>query len=138
VAKINGRGLSSGHAVEGFINFNNCTPDHAEFMKALYEIQFAYVPKEYSGRVLVCVAKTQALTHLRQVEAAWRVAAPASEIVHFKGTHTSMMRDPEGLPVAEHLARLFAQLDSQFENAVTAPCGRAAVKRSIGPMHPTP
>jgi thioesterase domain-containing protein len=110
IAKIRGQGFSAGHAVEGFINLNNCTPDHAEFMKALYETQFAYVPKEYSGRVLVCVAKTQALTHLRQVEAAWRVAAPASEIVHFKGTHTSMMRTPEGLPIAEHLTRLIAQI----------------------------
>jgi thioesterase domain-containing protein len=107
-AKITGRGISSGHAVEGFINLNNCTADHAEFMKALYETQFAYVPKEYSGRVLVCVAKTQPLTHLRQVEAAWRVAAPASEIVHFKGTHTSMLRPPEGLPVARQLTRVLS------------------------------
>jgi thioesterase domain-containing protein len=116
-AKISGRGLGSGHAVEGFINLNNCTPDHAEFMKTLYEIQFAYVPKEYSGRVLVCVAKTQALTHLRQVEVVWRAAAPAAEVVHFKATHTSMMRAPEGLPIAEYLTRLIAQLDPQFDSA---------------------
>src|ERR1700677_3918032 len=45
-AKTSGQGLSSGHAVEGFINLSNCTPGHAEFMKALYETQFAYVPKE--------------------------------------------------------------------------------------------
>jgi pimeloyl-ACP methyl ester carboxylesterase len=104
-------GKPSGHAVEGFINLDNCTPDHAAFMKALFETQFKYAPKQYSGRVLICAAKTQALTHLRQLEGPWRKVAPNSEIVYFKGTHTSLMRPPNGLAVAQSLAQQFTRID---------------------------
>jgi thioesterase domain-containing protein len=121
VARLRGAAVSSGHAVEGFINLDNCTPDHAAFMKVLYETQFAYVPREYSGRVLVCVAKTQALMYLRQVAAAWSRIAPASEIVHFRGTHTSIMRPPRGLAVAEHLARQIAEIEPRDGKSAQAP-----------------
>jgi thioesterase domain-containing protein len=104
-------GKPSGHAVEGFINLDNCTPDHAAFMKVLFETQFKYAPKRYSGRVLICAAKTQALTHLRQLDGPWREVAPNSEIVYFKGTHTSLMRPPNGLAVAQFLAQRFTRID---------------------------
>src|ERR1700709_338002 len=51
--------LLAGHAVEGFVDIRNCTPDHVAFMKVLFETQFTYVPKQYAGAVLVCAAKTQ-------------------------------------------------------------------------------
>ena len=111
-AKIKGEGLASGHAVEGFINLNTFTPNHAAFVKTLLETQFAYIPNDYSGRVLVCVAKTQALTHLRQVRAVWRKVAPSSDVVCFEGTHTSMMRAPDGLAVAKQLARHIAEIEA--------------------------
>ena len=111
-AKIKGEGLTSGHAVEGFINLKIYTANHAAFMKTLFETQFEYVPKEYSGRVLVCVAKTQALTHLREVEVAWLKVAPCSDVIYFEGTHTSMMRAPDGLAVAKQLARHIAEIES--------------------------
>jgi thioesterase domain-containing protein len=110
-AKLANKELCAGHAVEGFINLDNYTADHASFMKVLFENQFNYVPKEYSGRVLVCVAQTQALTHLRQVEAPWRKAAPNAEVVHFKGTHTSIMRAPDGKAIADYLSRKFAEVE---------------------------
>ncbi len=109
-------GKNSGHAVEGFINLDNFTPDHAAFMKVLFVTQFKYVPRKYSGRVLICAAKTQALTHLRQLEGPWRKVAPNSQIVHFKGTHTSLMHAPEGFAVAEYLARQFAEIDAELES----------------------
>jgi thioesterase domain-containing protein len=107
-------GKNSGHAVEGFINLKNCAPDHADFIKMLFDAQFRYVPKQYSGRVLVCAAKTQALTHLRQLEGPWRKVAPNLEIVYFKGTHTSLVRVPKGFAVAECLARVFAKIDAEL------------------------
>ncbi len=109
-AKLKGERLSSGHAVEAFINLSNCTPEHAAFMKTLFETQYEYTPKEYMGRVLVIVAKTQALTHLRQVEAAWRKLVSMPEILQFEGTHTSIMRAPNGLAVAKHLIGRIAEI----------------------------
>lgn len=106
-------GKTSGHEVEGFINLNNFTPDHAAFTKVLFETQFEYVPKPYCGRVLICAAKTQALTHLRQLEGPWRKVAPNSQFVWFKGTHTSMMRAPDGFAVADYLARQLAEIDTE-------------------------
>ena len=110
-AKVQGKNL--GHEVEGFINLENFTPDHAAFTKVLFETQFNYVPKQYCGRVLICAAKTQALTHLRQLESPWRQVAPNSQFVQFKGTHTSIMRTPNGFAVAEYLARQLAEIDTE-------------------------
>jgi thioesterase domain-containing protein len=109
-AKTTGEAISSGHAVEGFIDIDNCTPQHAAFMKTLFENQYAYVPKQYSGRLLVCVARTQGLVYLRQVEAAWRKIAPGAEVKHFDGTHTSIMRVPQGIPVAKYLTDQIAKI----------------------------
>jgi hypothetical protein len=49
------------HAVERFINLSGFLPDHAAFIKTLYDSYLNYVPDSYAGRVLVFVAKTQAL-----------------------------------------------------------------------------
>jgi thioesterase domain-containing protein len=102
-ARRRGINLTVGHAIDGFINTDYCTPDHVAFMRRLYEIQFNYVPKPYDGRVLVFVAKTQPLLHYRQVEAAWRKIAPQAEIVHVEGSHTTIMQDTDGKAVAEIL-----------------------------------
>jgi thioesterase domain-containing protein len=116
--KVSGNELNSGHAVESFIDLKKCTSDHAAFMKTLFEAQYAYIPQQYPGRTLVFVAKTQALTHLSQVEAAWRKVAPASEIVHVNGTHTSIMRAPEGLAIAKCLAAHIAEVDLTRNTAI--------------------
>jgi thioesterase domain-containing protein len=114
IAKIRGEGLTPEITAESFvsINFNNCSPDHAAFIKTLFDRQFSYVPKEYLGRVLVFAAKTQSLTYLRQVELVWRKVAPASEIVYVKGTHRNIMLAPEVFAVAKHLAERIAEIES--------------------------
>jgi thioesterase domain-containing protein len=109
------RGGAGGHAVEGFIDLSKCTPDHAAFMKRMFEVQYDYIPRQYSGRVLVCMAKTHALTHLKQLEATWPKIAPNSEVVRFSGTHTSILNLPNVLPVAERLARKFQEIDESNE-----------------------
>jgi thioesterase domain-containing protein len=118
-AEMRGEKLLAGHAVEGFVDIRNCTPDHVAFMKVLFETQFTYVPKQYAGAVLVCAAKTQSLLYLRQIEAAWRKIAPAAEIVSFSGTHTSIMQIPKGMPVAAHLARRIGEIAQQHERLAT-------------------
>jgi thioesterase domain-containing protein len=129
--KIRGRltpgGLSTGHAVEGFVDIKNATPDHVAFMKTLYETQFQYMPKQYPGRVVVYVAKTQSLMYLRQVAAAWRKVAPEAEIVYCKGTHTSMLREPQGWPLAKHLAQRIAEIAADHEYVA----GRSATAREM-------
>lgn len=117
-AKLQGK--NSGHEVEGFINLDNFTPDHAAFTKVLFENQFRYVPKRYDGRVLICAAKTQALTHWRQLERPWRKFAPNSQFVQFNGTHTSIMKSPNGFAVADYLARQFAEIGAEIENWPTS------------------
>jgi thioesterase domain-containing protein len=113
-------GTKSGHAVEGFIDLRRCTPDHAAFMKELFDNQYNYRPKEYPGRVLVCVAKTHALTHLSQVEAPWRKIAPRVEVTKFRATHTSLIRPPNGLAVAEYLTNAFAKVAAIEPNSRVA------------------
>jgi thioesterase domain-containing protein len=114
IAKMRGESLIRTLNAEDFvsINFNHCSPEHRAFMNELFEVQFRYIPKKYSGRVLVYARKTHGLTHLSQVGAMWREIAPASEIVYVGGTHITMMRRPDGFAVAKHLAERMAEIDS--------------------------
>jgi len=109
------------HPVGRFITLDGFLPGHAAFIKALYESHLEYVPDNYSGRVLVFVAKTQALLRLRQVRAAWTKIAPAAEVLEIDGTHLGIMKMPHGLPVAERLRRIIRERGGQTDGPSTSP-----------------
>ena len=108
--------LSSRHAVESVVNLSAFTPEHAAFMKGLYDRHLEYVPNSYSGRVLVFVAKTDGLLNYGQVKAVWRKIAPSSEIFEVNGTHVDIMQMPRGLPVARRLREKIKELSEQFRS----------------------
>lgn len=113
----------SGHAVESFLKLDNFSTDHVSFVKALYENQYNYIPRSYGGEVLVCIAKTQSLSHLRQIRRPWKKIAPAAEFLTFsRMTHTSMIRAPEGVALADALrSRLAGSVpeDASLASALT-------------------
>jgi thioesterase domain-containing protein len=113
MAKMRGEVATFELTAENFvsINLNHCSPEHVAFINRLFAVQFEYIPEKYSGRVLVCAARTQGPARLRQVAAAWRKVAPASEIVEVRGTHITMMRPPDGYAVAKHLAARIAEIN---------------------------
>jgi thioesterase domain-containing protein len=101
----------AGGVLEEMIKIRLFTPDHAAFVRTLFKTHRNYVPKKYFGRVVVCVAKTQHLTYLWQVEGPWRKIAPAAETVKFEGTHRSLIHAPDGLAVAQYLRGVISQID---------------------------
>ncbi len=103
--------LDTPHALERFIIREGFLPDHAQFIRALYLNNLDYVPDDYSGRVLVFVAKTQTtLLRLRQVKETWMKIAPSSEVFEIDGTHESIMKMPHGMPVAERLRKTIEEI----------------------------
>jgi thioesterase domain-containing protein len=64
------------------------------FIDRLFAALFAYVPRAYSGTVVVYEAKITPLLYLPQIGRTWRKFAPQSEVVDIIGTHISMMREP--------------------------------------------
>ena len=117
---MRGESITRGHAVEGFMNSFVYSDAQMSFMKALFDALYRYIPKAYSGRVLLYAAKTQPLYHLRQVEAAWSKIAFQLEIISFNGTHNSMLKKPQGIALAEHLRKRLAEFSS--ENPTKAIC----------------
>jgi thioesterase domain-containing protein len=106
-------GKRADNAVEAMFDIRNFTPGHAAFVRTLYDSQFKYIPKKYNGRVVVCVAKTQPLAYLLQVEAAWRKIAPAAEVAKFRGTHASLVLPADGSAVAEYLTGVLSEIIGQ-------------------------
>jgi thioesterase domain-containing protein len=105
--------FSSRHGVEGVVNLGAFTPEHAAFMRGLYDRHLEYVPNSYSGRVLVFVAKTDELLNHGHVKAAWRKIAPSCEIFEVIGTHVDIMQMPRGLPVAERIRERIKELSER-------------------------
>ena len=105
------------HPVERFIDLLGFFPEHSAFIRALFDSHQAYVPYSYPGRVLVFVAKTQALWRLRQVKAAWTKIAPSSKVFEINGTRGSIMKMPHGAAVAERLSTEIEKIAEQFGTA---------------------
>jgi hypothetical protein len=104
-------GKRAGYALEEVFDLRNFTPDHAAFVRTLFQSQFDYIPQRYFGPVVVCVAKTQPLAALVQVESAWCKIAPAAVISRFDGTHSSLVHTPDVAAVAEYLKKTLAGLN---------------------------
>lgn len=105
------------HPVEQFINLKSLLPDHAAFVKSLYDEHGRYVPDSYPGRVLLFVSRSQPLIRLRQVEAAWTKIAKHSEVVEVNSRHIHLIRKPQGLPMAERLRSEIEKLSGRPDSA---------------------
>jgi thioesterase domain-containing protein len=102
---MRGESIARGHVVEGFMYKLSYSEGQMSFMKALYNSLIRYVPKRYCGQVLVYSAKTQPLYYMNQVGAAWDEIAEHAEIVCVSGTHEGIMKEPQGIPLAQHLRK---------------------------------
>jgi thioesterase domain-containing protein len=122
--------LSSRHPVESVVNLSPFTPEHAAFIKGLYDRHLEYVPNSYSGRVLVFVAKPDGLLNHGQVEAAWRKIAPSSEILEVNGTHVDIMQMPCGLPAAKRLGEKIKELSDTSMATANERDGRSCRRAS--------
>jgi thioesterase domain-containing protein len=95
VARARGELVSTGHAVEGFMDLSRYPASQRLFMIRLYHAVLRYKPAPYAGRVLVYEAGVKPLYHLPQVGRVWRKIASATEITRVKGTtHLSILREP--------------------------------------------
>ena len=105
-----GRGQGAVYELEGFMNLVTYSDKQAEFMRTLYTTFKDYVAKPYRGRVLLYQSRTEPLTHLLEVDRAWRGIAPNLEVVRVPGTHTSLIRPPNVQVIAADLKRRLAAL----------------------------
>jgi thioesterase domain-containing protein len=97
-----------GHAIDGFMDTSIYACEQKAFMVTLYEALYRYVPKPYPGPVLIYEAMVQPVGHLRQIRATWcRIARP--DIVSLMGTHRTIIREPDGIALAEHLRSRLAR-----------------------------
>jgi thioesterase domain-containing protein len=80
------------------------------FIQALWMAQQAYVPKRYSGEVLLYEAKIQPLLHLLQLSDAWKTVAQRVETIAVDGGHDSMFDEPAVGAIAEHLRTHLAKV----------------------------
>ena len=107
-----GEKLGGGYSVDGIMDVSRYQPAQKTFVNRLFASLFAYVPKEYSGDVVVYEAKVTPLLYLPQIGRTWSQFAPQSEIVRIVGTHISMMHEPYVDALAMDLRRRFAEFFS--------------------------
>jgi len=99
-----------GEAIQGFLGKAGWPSGQMPFVRALHNALRAYVPTSYGGRVLVYEARTQPLTHLLQIGAAWKALAHLFEIVLLEAHHSSIFQEPSLDTLADHLLMRLAEL----------------------------
>ncbi len=72
-------------------------------MESFYSALHRYLPKEYTGQVLLYKAKTEPVYHLLETDLAWRKIAPNLEVVPVRGTHANRIDDSQGPWLARDL-----------------------------------
>jgi thioesterase domain-containing protein len=108
-----GQKLGGGYSIYGIMDVSSYQAGQKSFINRLFAAGFAYVPKEYSGDVVVYEAKVTPLLYLPQVGRMWSKFAPQAEIVRIVGTHISMMREPYVDALATDLHRRIAKFYSK-------------------------
>jgi len=89
-----GETWSRGYSIDGIMDLSPYQPAHRAFINRLYGAVLTYVPREYSGAVVVYEAQVTPLLSAPQIGHAWRKFAPQSAVVRVLGTHIGMMHEP--------------------------------------------
>jgi thioesterase domain-containing protein/acyl carrier protein len=100
--------------VEGFFDLSRLPSDYRMFMKRYYLALRTYVPKPYSGRVLLFKARTQPLYHLIEPELAWPVITKELEVKVLPCTHLSIVEEPHVQALAKDMKARIAALAGQL------------------------
>jgi thioesterase domain-containing protein len=109
-----GQKLGGGYSIEGMMDLSPYQPPHRLFINRLFAALFAYVPKAYSGSVVVYEAKTTPLLYLPQIGRTWRAFMPQAEVVDIIGTHISMMREPYVDSLAKDMRMRISEYFSKY------------------------
>jgi thioesterase domain-containing protein len=115
-----GRDKGAVYELEGFMNLVTYSDKQVEFMRTLYTTFKNYAAKPYHGRVLLYQSRTEPLTHLFEVDRAWRGIAPNVAVVRVPGTHTSLIQPPNVQILAADLRqRLIALQETRKAEELT-------------------
>ncbi len=104
-----GEKFGGGYAIEGIMDVSNYPPAHRSFINRLFAAMFAYVPQQYSGKIVIYEAKITPLLYLPLIGRTWRRFASQSEIIGVIGTHISMLREPYVNALAKDLRARLAE-----------------------------
>jgi acyl transferase domain-containing protein/thioesterase domain-containing protein len=105
------------YEVEGFMETSDFSDKHIQFLGALNNALHAYESQPYPGRVLLFKAKTGPLYHLLEVDKKWSQVVSQLEVVTVRGTHISIVREPNVRAVAETLTSVLARYQRQVVEA---------------------
>jgi thioesterase domain-containing protein len=87
-------------------------PDHQALARALYDAIFDYTPADqYTGNVVVYEATSEPARSSERVAKKWARISTDADIVPVKGTHMSIVRSPDGLPLARDLCKRLQHLE---------------------------
>ena len=83
-----------GRTIQKVVDRTGALGDDHGFVSAFYNALLAYVPRPYSGAVLVYEAKVKPFDHLPQVEAVWTKLAARCTVVVVPGNHEDLFEAP--------------------------------------------
>lgn len=98
-----GETWSRGYSIDGIMDLSPYQPAHRAFINRLYGAVLTYVPRAYSGEIVVYEAQVTPLLSAPQIGRAWRKFAPQSAVVQILGTHIGMMREPYVAALAQDI-----------------------------------
>jgi thioesterase domain-containing protein len=126
-------GLLQRHPAETRLSFFKHIPrDAQEYAKALHTAVEDYVPKKYSGPVLVYVSTAQPLRLESRVEEKWKDIADSLSVFVVEGTHAAIFEEKDGCPLAKHLRGELDELSLAIPRAATYPGSRIADAPKVG------
>jgi thioesterase domain-containing protein len=102
------------HAAETAAGTEVLPPEHRAFTAALFDAIHAYVPdKDFPGEIVVFESTAEPARSSGAVAKRWARIATNPTIVAVKGSHMSIVADPDGRPMAHFLCRKLREISAQ-------------------------
>lgn len=124
LARVLGCRSTPRHAADTAAGTAELPPDHRAFAAALFDAIHAYVPDaDFPGEVVVFELTAEPARSSSGVAKRWARIAANVTIVAIKGTHMSIVADPDGRPLARFLSRKLHEISAQQPGRLRQPAG---------------
>ena len=113
-ARLPSNSLTQSHPADAATDTSKLPPQHRHFVAAVYDAIHAYVPDaDFPGEVVVFEATSEPARSSGGVAKRWAKIASNLTVVPVKGTHMSIVVEPDGRPLARFLGQKLREISDE-------------------------
>jgi thioesterase domain-containing protein len=105
------------HPAEAASSISQMQPNHRACAMALYDAIFAYpLDEDYPGEAVIYEATAEPARSSERVAAKWQRVCRRATVVPVRGSHNSIIKQPDGVALARDLSNRLVQIAARYRS----------------------